>query len=204
MPKVKRLRDPVHDLIVFDDGPVDQTAWSLIDAPEFQRLRRIRQLGFSEFVYPSATHTRFSHSIGVFHNARRLLATVKRKLGTAYDEERAAIAALAALLHDVGHGPFSHTFESIDKKLLRAKKHESWSAEIIEGDNEIGRTLRHLGRKFPSEISLMLKASEPADIYASVVSSQFDADRLDYLVRDRYMTGVEIGRFDVNWWELSG
>jgi uncharacterized protein len=197
--KIQRLRDPIYDLIVFEKNAVDQVAWSLINSIEFQRLRRIRQLGFSEFVYPSATHTRFAHSIGVFHNARRLLNIIRKMVGEKFDENRAAVAALAALLHDIGHGPFSHTFEGVDKKLKRTKKHEDWSGDIIEGDTQISKILAPLGKNFASDVSTLIRADEPADIYASIVSSQFDADRLDYLTRDRYMTGVGIGRFDVNW-----
>lgn len=81
-PRTQRLRDPVHGLIVFQkDQPVDQLAWALTGTPEFQRLRRIRQLGVAEFVFPSATHTRFAHSIGVFHTARRLIDIIRRQIG---------------------------------------------------------------------------------------------------------------------------
>jgi HD superfamily phosphohydrolase len=107
--RTQRLRDPVHGLIVFrDDQPVDQLAWALIATPEFQRLRRIRQLGVADFVFPSATHTRFAHSIGVFHTARTLISIIRREVGEdAFNTKRAEVAVISALLHDLGHGPFS-------------------------------------------------------------------------------------------------
>lgn len=111
MPKPQRVRDPVHDLIEFGIGPLDQIAWKILNAPEFQRLRRIKQLGFTELVFPGATHTRFAHSLGVFHNARRLSHLVADRLGDNYDPDRAGVAQAAALVHDLGHGPFSHSFE---------------------------------------------------------------------------------------------
>src|ERR1051326_1813223 len=112
-PRTQRLRDPVHGLIVFDKhSPVDMLAWRLIDTPEFQRLRRIKQLGVSEFIFPGAGATRFSHSICVFCTARRLAEIVAREIGAVNEQpnpDRAEVAVLSALLHDLGHGPFSHT-----------------------------------------------------------------------------------------------
>src|SRR5690349_2130621 len=105
----RRIRDPVHDLIGFDKTQFEQAIWRLLETREFQRLRRIKQLGFSELVFPGATHTRFSHSLGVFEMARRLVKVV-RSLNH-QDEKREQIAVAAALVHDLGHGPFSHAFE---------------------------------------------------------------------------------------------
>jgi uncharacterized protein len=115
--KPQRVRDPIHDIIAFDDvGLVDESAWELLKTPEMQRLRRIKQLGVSEFVFPSASHSRFAHSVGVFHNARRLVHLIEREIDLKrvdgeFDEGRAKVALFAALLHDIGHGPFSHAFE---------------------------------------------------------------------------------------------
>jgi uncharacterized protein len=161
-------------------------------------LRRIRQLGFSEFVFPGATHTRFAHCVGVFHVARRLLRIVAERLGKTNDA-RARVALCASLLHDVGHGPFSHVFEGVLKGMGRQKRHEQWTAEIITGDTEVRRVLELVDPELPGAVARLIKAKEPVDLYASVVSSQFDADRLDYLRRDRYMTGVRIGDFDLEW-----
>jgi HD superfamily phosphohydrolase len=198
-----RLRDPIHGLITFreksDLDGADSVAWELIGSPEFQRLRRIRQLGFSEFTYPGATHNRFAHSIGVYHNARSLLKKIKGLIGNRkYNTDRARIAACAALLHDIGHGPFSHTFEDVQKKLGRKKRHEQWTAQIICESESVAAILKKSGIA-PEDISKLIEADEPEDIYSSIVSSQFDADRLDYLVRDRVFSGVNVGNFDIEW-----
>jgi len=214
MAKTERIRDPIHDLIVFEENDkLDQTAWALLESPEFQRLRRIKQLGVSEFVYPGATHSRFSHSIGVFHNARQLLRLIRREIemGRAegeFDERRAQVAVLAALLHDLGHGPFSHAFEEALKAISdhrakgsksAVKKHEIWTAEIVE--NKAGQIFQILSTDdgLAREIADLLRADTPTDMYQAIVSSSFDADRLDYLRRDRYMTGTGVGAIDFGW-----
>ena len=158
-----------------------------------------KTVGFSELVYPGATHTRFSHSIGVFHTARMLVSLLKRLLGTSFDPGRADIAVCAALLHDLGHGPFSHTFEGALASQGMKKRHEKWSSEIIRGDTDVHRTLSEYDLTFPDAIADLVEQEQPADIYSSIVSSQFDADRLDYLRRDKLMTGTEQGGFDWAW-----
>jgi len=217
MATTQRIRDPIHDLIVFDEkDEVDQLAWRLINTPEFQRLRRIRQLGVSEFVFPGATHTRFTHSIGVYHNARRLVRLIDEdridspeepgRNGTRSSEDRSRVIRVAALLHDIGHGPFSHAFEGARTALARAqgrekiKKHEFYSAELIRHrDMAIGRFLSEFDPALPEQVAQVIEADDPADIYHAVVSSSFDADRLDYLQRDRYMTGTRAGSVDLEW-----
>lgn len=202
MPAVKtqRIRDPIHDLIVFraqDD--IDQIAWRLVNTREFQRLRRVRQLGLSELVFPGATHTRFAHCLGVFYTARRLLEVMKRKLGSDYDEARGALAAIAALLHDLGHGPFSHAFEGVEKRRGVRKTHEEWTGELLRGETEVRDVLERSKNGLSERIADLLTEREPKDIYTAVVSSQFDADRLDYIQRDRYMTGTGSGGIDFEW-----
>lgn len=192
---VQRLRDPVHDLIEFEDTGLDTIAWRLIASKPFQRLRRIRQLGFSEFVFPGATHTRFSHSIGVFHNARILCSVIKNKLGTSFCQESADVAVLAALIHDLGHGPFSHAFEGA---LDTVGKHEEYTAEFIDHP-EIYKILSSYDKTFPDKIKLYFTGDRVLSIYSSIVSSQFDADRLDYMKRDRMMTGTQLGAIDFTW-----
>ena len=141
--KEQRIRDPVHGLIVFSaTSEFDQLIWRLLNKAEFQRLRRIKQLGFSELVYPGATHTRLAHSVGVFHTARTLVRLFRGMLGKGFDRERGEVAICAALLHDLGHGPFSHAFEGVLKACGIMGKHEEWTADIIRCDTEIGRTLR--------------------------------------------------------------
>jgi len=201
----QRIRDPVHGLILFGDSgnnhqnEADRLAWRLINTREFQRLRRIRQLGFSDLVFPGATHSRFAHSIGVYHTARRLVGVIARQSGNEHNEERARVALLAAILHDIGHGPFSHAFESASAKAGLFRRHEDWSAQIVRDDTEVNGVLRDLDEAMPDKISALLKEDEPKDIYATIVSSQFDADRLDYIQRDRMATGVEFGHVDQDW-----
>ncbi|SCX35014.1 HD domain-containing protein [Agrobacterium rosae] len=203
----QRVRDPIHGLIIFEKhNQIDQLAWSLIDTPEFQRLRRIRQLGMSEYVFPSATHTRFAHSIGVYHNARRLMEVVKQEEGKAYLPERAEEILIAALLHDVGHGPFSHTFEGSREalaeryKLGPIEKHEKFSANIIRSkEGKIREILEDFRENFAEKVAEILESDDLTDFYHAVVSSSFDADRMDFLVRDRYMTGTKTGAIDEEW-----
>jgi HD superfamily phosphohydrolase len=201
----QRVRDSVHGLIVFThegrDARRDQTAWRLLNTPEFQRLRRIRQLGLSEITFPGATHTRFSHSIGVFHTARMLVRILSRLIpAREFNRDRADLAVLAALVHDLGHGPFSHTFESVQKARGSEKHHEAWTAEIIlDQKGKIRPILEHFREGITEHIAELLTAEEPRDLYHAVVSSSFDADRLDYLRRDRLMTGTGAGAIDFDW-----
>lgn len=207
MSELKRIRDPVHGLIKFDLGDeVDRAAWELINTSEFQRLRRVKQLGVSEFIYPGATHTRLAHSIGVFHIARDLMKVAERYVPSDKQKpHRAKTALLAALLHDVGHGPFSHAFENAEKARLTNEQyhdHEYWTAELIcRKDGNIRRILKNTfggDGSVADDIAAMLRGKEQ-DLYSSVVSSSFDADRLDYLRRDRMMTGSGAGAIDFEW-----
>ena len=202
----QRIRDPLYGLIVFGAGTdshareTDRIAWDLINTPEFQRLRRIRQLGFSEFVYPGATHSRFAHCVGAYHTARGIMEVIRRRHdGGQFDKDRSRVALLGALLHDVGHGPFSHVFENVCDTLGHPKSHENWGREIIEGDTAINRVLQDVDAGLPKSLAALLSEELPGDIYATVVSSQLDADRLDYIQRDRLMTGVQFGHVDRDW-----
>ena len=196
----QRIRDPVHDVIAFSGSDeFEQLIWRLLNADEFQRLRRVKQLGFSELVYPGATHTRFSHSVGVFHTARSLVHILRHTLVSRFSQERANIVICAALIHDLGHGPFSHAFESVEKARGKAKKHEAWTTEIIRGDTCVGHLLSEYDEQFQQNVADLLEEEYPSDIYSSIVSSQFDADRLDYLRRDKLMTGTGHGGFDWAW-----
>lgn len=201
LPSTKRIRDPIHNLIVFnDDNETDALAWKLIGTAEFQRLRRIKQLGFSEHVFPGATHSRFAHCIGVYRNARKLVDVINRLAPDSRDEHQSQVALLAALLHDIGHGPFSHAFEEAQKARLgkkNTKRHELWTAEIItRPDGEISALL---GEARAREVAELLKLEVPQSMYHAIVSSSFDADRLDYLERDRFMTGTRAGAIDFDW-----
>lgn len=207
--KANRVRDPVHNLIEFgattndDQRQLENTLWKVIQTHPFQRLRRIKQLGFSEFVFPGATHTRFAHSLGVFHTARLLLGSVQRSLGQGrgdYSPAEARFALTAALVHDIGHGMFSHAFESVGKTLeLPLARHETVSDRLIRS-GEIASVLDGTyGNGFANNVADLIGREQPQTLYDAIVTSQFDADRLDYMQRDRMMTGVHSGAVDVTW-----
>ncbi len=204
----KFIRDPIHGLMRFDSTDVDRLLLELIHCKEFQRLRRIKQLGFGDMVYPGATHTRFAHSIGVMWNAKRFLRKLQELGSPEVKEEHRIIVLIAALLHDLGHGPFSHAFEKIS-----GVRHEKQTVRIILDDNtEINKTLRKsnidnlatkVAQLFPEGAGLLQDSNneleEIPDFLKHVISSQFDADRCDYLVRDSHFAGTEYGRFDLDW-----
>ena len=197
---IQRVRDPVHNLIEFDtDEELERVVWNLLQSRPFQRLRRVKQLGFSELVYPGATHTRFAHSIGVFHTARELMNIVREKAPT-NQRSREDIALAAAMVHDVGHGPFSHAFETVGKRLgLKLADHEEMSDELIR-NGEIADILNdQIAPGFASNVANMIKKEGRITLHNSVVSSQFDADRLDYMQRDRLMTGSKHSAIDLTW-----
>lgn len=200
--KPQRIRDPLHNIIEFDTDQFEETLWSVIQTFPFQRLRRIKQLGFSDFVYPGATHTRFAHCIGTFYTARRLMQIIKRHLGRSglhMQDHQADVALAASLVHDVGHGMFSHAFEDIGRTLnLRMAKHELVTEQLIRG-GEIAQAFEPLGSGFAKDVATVIGQDGPRTLYDAVVSSQFDADRLDYMQRDRLMAGVQNSGIDFAW-----
>jgi hypothetical protein len=202
----KIIRDPVHDIIPFEDTHCDRLLLDLINTREFQRLRRIKQLGMSQYVFPGADHSRFAHSIGVMNNARRLLERLALLAPPAdLDDDRRTVVLVASLLHDVGHGPFSHTFEKI-----AGESHETRTLDIIRDEStKVNEVLRraHVA-DLPQRLEVFFDedlsedAVEAADIpkwLTQVVSSQLDADRFDYLRRDSHATGTDYGNFDQEW-----
>lgn len=198
-PKQQRIRDPLHDLVEFDvaSSHLEHVLWRVIQTRPFQRLRRIKQLGFSDFVYPGATHSRLLHSVGVFHTARRLMKVIERCLPA--KDARVDQALAAALVHDLGHGPFSHAFEKIGERFnLKMANHEAVSDVLIR-DGEVSTELCDMGSGFANDVADMVSGSGTPTIYSAVVSSQFDADRLDYVRRDRLMTGSQHAGIDFEW-----
>jgi uncharacterized protein len=199
MPRQQRIRDPLHDLIEFDveRSQLEDVLWRIIQTRPFQRLRRIKQLGFSDLVYPGATHSRLLHSVGVFHTARRLMKVIEKYV-TAKDA-RVDQALAAALVHDLGHGPFSHAFEKIGERFkFKMADHETVS-EILVRESEVSGLLCEMGSGFANDVADMVTGSGEATIYSAVVSSQFDADRLDYMRRDRLMSGSKHAGIDFQW-----
>lgn len=182
------FRDPIHGYINIHN----QVVWDCINTKEFQRLRRIKQLGASHQVYQTAEHSRFSHSLGVYEVTRRMLNEVRDLSSTISDYDQ-MVTLLAALLHDVGHGPFSHTFESVSRI-----DHEEYTEMIIMGDTEINEVLCKIDVRLPSEVASIINHTHPNKLLSQVVSSQLDADRMDYLLRDAYFTGTSYGSFDIN------
>ena len=198
--KQQRIRDPLHNLIPFDQNrELERTLWRVLCSRPFQRLRRIKQLGFSDLVYPSATHSRFAHSVGVFHTARQLMAIVRDQSGEERSDTNEYLALAAALVHDVGHGPFSHAFEAVGNALdLELADHERMSDMLIR-EGEITEILKEMGSGFADDVADMIGKRGRRTVYSAVVSSQFDADRLDYIRRDRLMTGSHHSAIDFEW-----
>ncbi len=196
--KPQRVRDPVHNLIEFGTDQFEQVMWRVIQTGPFQRLRRIKQLGFSELVYPGATHTRFAHCIGVFHTARQLMKIIESREGSQFQKHQADVAVAAALVHDLGHGMFSHAFEDVGKKMgLAMARHEAVSDRLIR-ESEVSAVFKELGSGFANDVADVIK-NGPQNLYDAVISSQFDADRLDYMRRDRLLTGVQNSGIDFTW-----
>lgn len=194
----QRIRDPIHNIISFGANEFEDVIWQIIQTRPFQRLRRIKQLGFSENVYPGATHTRFAHSVGVFHTARQLMEVVER-FQVEYRQSKAEKALAAALVHDVGHGPFSHAFEEFGRRNdLKLANHEAVSDALIK-DSEIAEVLKTVGSGFHDDVAQVIAAEGPQTVYDAVVSSQFDADRLDYMRRDQLMAGSSHVVIDYDW-----
>lgn len=206
------FRDAVHDLITLS-RPDDEFILDLIGTKEFQRLRSIRQLGLASLVYPCAEHSRFAHSLGVFNFARRMISKLqvrhngKERITNALSKHAKAIKA-AALLHDLGHGPFSHVFEHIFTGEASIK-HEQWTCTIIrDTDTRVHEKLSDHGIDVNEVCSLVWDgaAQEYLDVnqvnepfIKDIVSSQLDADRMDYLLRDSLMTGARYGQYDSEW-----
>ena len=185
--ETKVLRDPIHGYIHVDL----QVIWDCINAKEMQRLRRIHQLGGDFQVYHTAEHSRFSHSLGVYEIVRRMVHEIDQLNEVLSDYEK-AVAMLAGLLHDIGHGPFSHAFEGIS-----SYKHEEYTVKIILEDSEIHQILQACDARLPEDVASIIQYRHPKECMNQLVSGQLDADRMDYLLRDAYFTGTSYGKFDL-------
>ncbi len=183
----KVFKDPVHRYIHVRDRVI----WDLIATKEFQRLRRIHQLGTTYLVFHGAEHSRFNHSLGVYEIVRRIIDDSFSGRPQWNDSER-LVTLCAALLHDLGHGPFSHAFEKVFDL-----DHEYYTQQILLGDTEVNEVLRRVGEEFPRKVADVIGKTYPDKLVVSLISSQIDADRMDYLQRDAYFTGVSYGHFDM-------
>ena len=185
--EVKVLRDPVHA----DDRVEYEVIWELINSAWMQRLRRIRQLGGAFMVYHTADHSRFSHSLGVYEIVRRIITEVPDIEKTLTEREKINVLA-AGLLHDVGHGPYSHAFEKVI-----GESHESITCRIIEEDTEVTRILEAAAPGLSHDVADVIRHRSENPLLPQLISAQLDADRMDYLLRDAYFTGTSYGHFDL-------
>lgn len=204
------IKDPIHGAIEFE-GDFENSLKDMLSDQFFQRLRRVKQLGFSDFVFPSATHSRFAHSLGVYAVAKRMLRVVEPDVQNGNWSRQGQACLAAALLHDVGHGMFSHAFESAAKSyhafskstssegLKEAAHHEKVTSRILTSSSIQDKLIAIGGADFPQAVADMIVKKDESSIYTSIVSSQLDADRLDYAARDPYFAGVSSGGIDLNW-----
>ncbi len=185
--------DPIHqDITLNRKVPAERLIMDLIDTEEFQRLRRVQQLGLSHFTFHGAECSRFAHSIGVMHIASQLYHHLIQFEENESLKDKYPLILASALLHDVGHGPFSHVTE----KILNYD-HEEWSCRIISGNTQINKVLKSF-TEFPNiaeQIVKVLKKEYKPKYISHMVSSQLDCDRFDYLLRDSYTTGTKYGLF---------
>lgn len=192
--KEKLFRDPVHNVIQFDlNDDVEQMLFSLVDTDVVQRLRHVRQLGLAGFVYHGAEHSRFGHSIGTQHVAKRIFDSAN----PGGDRFERAVTRAAALLHDIGHAAFSHAFESGIAELCRFNHEEMTCSYILQQDGAIYKILSDFDPQMPERVASCISQRTHA-WYHQIVSSQLDADRMDYILRDGYMTGIRNYLYDID------
>jgi uncharacterized protein len=183
----KVFKDPVHRYVHVRDRVI----WDLVGTKEFQRLRRIKQLGTTFLTFHGAEHSRFNHSLGVYEIVRRIIDDVFAGRPEWNNDDR-LLTLVAALLHDLGHGPFSHSFEKVFDF-----DHEDFTRAIILGNTEVNAILTKVSPDFPAKVAEVIAKTSEKKLVVSLISSQIDADRMDYLQRDAYFTGVSYGQFDM-------
>ncbi|MBJ8325209.1 HD domain-containing protein [Streptococcus sp. CSL7591-lung] len=185
----KIFRDPVHNDIIVKE----QIIYDLINTKEFQRLRRIKQLGTTSYTFHGGEHSRFSHCLGVYDIARRMAERFNANYETIWHTEDTLLTIVSALLHDIGHGAYSHTFEG-----LFGTDHEEFTQKIVTSPTtEINAILRKVSTDFPEKVASVINHTYQNKQVVQLISSQIDADRMDYLLRDSYFTGASYGEFDL-------
>lgn len=188
----RTYHDPLHGAIALDrHESVEQLLVQLIDTPEFQRLRRVRQLGTASLTFHGAESSRFTHSLGVMELTRKAFDLLASRYPTL--QPHRATVLCAALLHDIGHGPFSHTAEEIFKT-----HHEYWTRRIIRESPHVQPLLAEFAPTLTAAIESVYTHQHPVPLIWQLVSSQLDCDRLDYLMRDSYFTGASYGHLDLD------
>ena len=181
------FRDPVHGIIELSGS--HRRLMAVLETRAFQRLRRIKQMGFAWLVYPGAEHSRFGHAIGAYHIASRISAKLE------LPEDVDLHVRLAALLHDVGHGPFSHSWEQVFPEI----DHESWGVRITGDDSELAAVLEAIEPGSCAALARFWNKSYTPSFARKLVSSQLDVDRLDYLLRDGHYSGAGYATYDLDW-----
>lgn len=185
----KVFRDPVHNYIHINH----QLIYDLVNTKEFQRLRRIKQVPTTAFTFHGAEHSRFSHCLGVYEIARRVTEIFEEKYPDNWDKDESLVTMTAALLHDIGHGAYSHTFET-----LFHTDHEAFTQEIITNpETEINAILVRHSPDFPDKVASVINHTYPNKQVVQLISSQIDCDRMDYLLRDSYFSAANYGQFDL-------
>lgn len=195
LPREKVFRDPVHDYIHVRDTII----LDLINTREMQRLRRIKQLGTTSYTFHGAEHSRFTHSLGVYEITRRIINNFARNYPCSptnpdyWNESERIVVLCAALLHDIGHGPYSHTFERIFNT-----DHEAMTRQIIMSpETEVNQVLTRFAGDLPEKVASVIDHTYSNQQVVQIISSQIDADRMDYLLRDAYYAGVSYGQYDI-------
>ncbi len=188
--KEKAFLDPILGLIHVNDPII----LKLINSHEMQRLRRIKHLGVANIVFHGGEQSRFQHSLGVYEISCRMLEALKKNsFNLKKTDKNDLLVKASALLHDIGHGAYSHTFEH-----LFNTNHEKFSQKIILDPNtEVNKILKEVSNDFPKKVASVIAKTYPNKRIVQMISSQLDADRMDYLLRDAYYTGTEYGRYDI-------
>lgn len=211
MTSTKIIKDPIHNFIEFK-GDFEQSLLKILDTKHYQRLRRVKQLGFTDLTFPSATHSRFSHSLGVYHLAKKLLSKIpveQNGLTSGEWSKKAKAAIAAALLHDIGHGMFSHAFEAAIKSYIEKNPTEKAKFELLCDHEEITKSiiisseisgiLNDIDTSLAADVIDIIAKKKKNCVYTSIVTSQLDADRMDYSKRDPFFAGVSSNGYDLEW-----